>query len=202
MRTAIIALLLPIAASVRFRFLPFQKTAVIFERFFHCVRRFCHLPLPLPQAFFFGNSCGCQQRCPAPACPLPAAPVCPPPPVCGGGGYATAPQQFAAGPAYRPAPQVRYQSLIDLPKLAIALLFVRWSVFEEKALQEIAHLITENRESTQMFSEFSLRAIPSVAYLLFPFCAVFMSSFLQQVQPQFVQQSYAQPVSRSLIFDS
>ncbi|KAF8383216.1 grl-5 [Pristionchus pacificus] len=71
MRTAIIALLLPIAAS----------------------------------AFFFGNSCGCQQRCPAPACPLPAAPVCPPPPVCGGGGYATAPQQFAAGPAYRPAPQ-------------------------------------------------------------------------------------------------
>ncbi|GMS81377.1 hypothetical protein PENTCL1PPCAC_3552, partial [Pristionchus entomophagus] len=68
------------------------------------IMRAITLALLLPivaQAFFFGNSCGCQQRCPAPTCPLPAAPVCPPPPICGGGGaYAAAPQ-----PAYRPNPQ-------------------------------------------------------------------------------------------------
>ncbi|GMR59860.1 hypothetical protein PMAYCL1PPCAC_30055 [Pristionchus mayeri] len=85
MRTAILALLLPIAVS----------------------------------AFFFGNSCGCQQRCPTPVCAPPQAPVCPPPPVCGGGGaYAAPPQQFQPQPVYRgqpqqvqPQPQQYYQQL-------------------------------------------------------------------------------------------
>lgn len=44
MRTAILALLLPIAVSVRFRFLPFPKIT-IFRAFFHCVRAFCYLSI-------------------------------------------------------------------------------------------------------------------------------------------------------------
>ncbi|GMT12349.1 hypothetical protein PFISCL1PPCAC_3646, partial [Pristionchus fissidentatus] len=67
--------------------------------------------LPLAaQAFFWGNSCGCQPaRCAVPACPLPPAPVCPPPPVCGApSGYATAPQ-------YAPVQQAQPQYYQQLP---------------------------------------------------------------------------------------